>query len=542
MLGLLVAALLAQTPPPVAIQDPNGTTKAKVVTTSGGALQVSCVGGTCSGSGGSAQWTIVDGGVVQLWDGVDKAQVTATAGGALQVECVGGTCGSAAPFADSSAFTFGTTSVANSSAVVDDVATNTVAENSAGAPRMSTQRGLHVNLRNVAGTEVGTAAAPLRVDPTGTTPQPVSGTVTTSPPANASTNVAQFGGNAVATGTGVGGVGIPRVTLSSDSSLAANQSTNLAQVAGVATATGNGTAAGALRVSLASDSTGQTKVTDGTDTLLVSAAGAALVDGSAVTQPVSISAGNFPDNEPFNVAQINGVTPLMGVGASGTGALRTASLLHDGTTVVGVIAATTALKADVASIAGTATSTAAAGVQKVGIVGNANAAIDAANNAAAPANVFVAGIQLRDGTTATAGTVGQVGSPVGALDHVLYVRNGGPVGWSCFVPVSTTALTECRSVRGAGIRAYVTSVSCSNGAATVQGVDVVFGTGSACGTGTTALTHKYQMGTNATTTSPMLVNDSFGALGLVPTAATAICVRPTNATAFGCTLTGYDAP
>lgn len=46
---------------------------------------------------------------------------------------------------------------------------------------------------------------------------PVSGTVTTTPPANASTNVAQFGGANVSTGTGVGGAGIPRVTVSSDS-------------------------------------------------------------------------------------------------------------------------------------------------------------------------------------------------------------------------------------------------------------------------------------------------------------------------------------
>lgn len=49
-----------------------------------------------------------------------------------------------------------------------------------------------------------------------------------------------------------------------------------------------------------------------------------LVDGSGVTQPISgtITIGTFPDNEPFNVAQINGVTPLMGAGNGGTGSLR----------------------------------------------------------------------------------------------------------------------------------------------------------------------------------------------------------------------------
>lgn len=48
---------------------------------------------------------------------------------------------------------------------------------------------------------------------------PISGTVTTTPPANASTNVTQFGSNNVVTGTGVGGAGIPRVTVSSDSTV-----------------------------------------------------------------------------------------------------------------------------------------------------------------------------------------------------------------------------------------------------------------------------------------------------------------------------------
>jgi len=67
--------------------------------------------------------------------------------------------------------------------------------------------------------------------------QPVSGTVTTSPPANASTNVAQFGGSAVATGTGVGGAGIPRVTVSSDSSLSATVSGTVTANAGTGTMT-----------------------------------------------------------------------------------------------------------------------------------------------------------------------------------------------------------------------------------------------------------------------------------------------------------------
>lgn len=75
------------------------------------------------------------------------------------------------------------------------------------------------------GTNVlGTASHPIRNDPTGTTTQPVSGTVTTTPPANASTNITQFGGISLSTGTGASGTGIPRVTVSNDSTHPVTQS------------------------------------------------------------------------------------------------------------------------------------------------------------------------------------------------------------------------------------------------------------------------------------------------------------------------------
>jgi hypothetical protein len=79
------------------------------------------------------------------------------------------------------------------------------------------------------------------------TTQTISGTVTanagsgqfnvTCTAANCPVNVSQFGGTNVVTGTGASGSGIPRVTLSNDSSLAANQSVNVAQVAGSTTST-----------------------------------------------------------------------------------------------------------------------------------------------------------------------------------------------------------------------------------------------------------------------------------------------------------------
>lgn len=112
--------------------------------------------------------------------------------------------------------------------------------------------------------------------------------------------------------------------------------------------------------------------------------------------------------------------------------------------------------------------------------------------------------------------------------------------FSCLVQ-AVTVMTQCQAAPAAGLRAYVTDISLSNQAATVQTLDITFGTGTNCATGTTALTHKYQMGTAATTTSPQSIVVDLQS-PLVPTAANAICVRPSAATAFGATLTGYTAP
>lgn len=112
--------------------------------------------------------------------------------------------------------------------------------------------------------------------------------------------------------------------------------------------------------------------------------------------------------------------------------------------------------------------------------------------------------------------------------------------FSCFVQ-AVTVTTQCQAAPAAGLRAYVGAITASNQVATAQTLDIVFGTGANCATGTTALTHKFQLGTNATTTSPLVVVSTF-LPPLVPAPATAICVRPSAATTFGATLTGYIAP
>lgn len=233
-----------------------------------------------------------------------------------------------------------------------------------------------------------------------------------------------------------------------------------------------------------------------------------------------------------------GAATVSMVVSQGEAAVALSQPIPAGTNIIGALSANQS--ENINQVGGAAVVTAASGQLKVGITGNAAGALDAANNASAPANVLVGGAQLQSGAAATNGTAGQVGSVLAGLDHVLYSRMGGPVVFSCFKE-AITATTECQAASGAGLKNYVTSVSCSNEAATVQTVDVIFGTGINCGTGTTALTHKFQMGTVATTTSPLWISQTF-LTPLNPTAANAICVRPANATAFGCTITGFIAP
>lgn len=82
--------------------------------------------------------------------------------------------------------------------------------------------------------------------------------------------------------------------------LEANQSSNVAQINGVTPLMGNGASGtGAQRVTLANDSTGILSLTTGT-----------------------ASIGHLEANQSSNIAQINGVTPLMGAGNTGTGSPR----------------------------------------------------------------------------------------------------------------------------------------------------------------------------------------------------------------------------
>lgn len=73
---------------------------------------------------------------------------------------------------DSATFTAASSDVVPIAGVYDDSVASPTAGQLAGV-RITQFRGLHVSLRAAAGTEIGSSGAPLRIDPTGTTAQPV---------------------------------------------------------------------------------------------------------------------------------------------------------------------------------------------------------------------------------------------------------------------------------------------------------------------------------------------------------------------------------
>jgi hypothetical protein len=116
----------------------------------------------------------------------------------------GGGGGAGTSLTDRGTFTTGTTPLTPVGGLFDDTPPADLTTGMAGAVRLTPKRAQHTNLRNQAGAEVGTSSAPLRTDPTGTTAQPVSGTVT----ANAGTGTFTVGGTVTANaGTGTFTVG-----------------------------------------------------------------------------------------------------------------------------------------------------------------------------------------------------------------------------------------------------------------------------------------------------------------------------------------------
>lgn len=169
-----------------------------------------------------------------------------------------------------------------------------------------------------------------------------------------------------------------------------------------------------------------------------------------------VDIGKLTANQSVNVSQINGVTPLMGAGNTGTGSPRV-TIATDQVSIP--VAAT--LTAETTKVIGTAR-----------ILGNLGAAVDAATGAAPPANAILAG-------GVTSGATGGFITGIPVCDTYVNVN----------IATATTTLIVT-GVSGRHVR--ICEIDLLTAAA--NNVGIISGTGATCGTGSAAI-----VGTTAAT-------------------------------------------
>lgn len=278
------------------------------------------------------------------------------------------------------------------------------------------------------------------------------------------------------------------------------------------------------------DGTQKTRITDGTNDAAVKAASTAAV-ASDKALVVAVSPNNTANT---NVSQINGVTPLMGNGTTGTGSQRV-TIASDNTPF---------------SVNNTQQGTASQNIAQVG----GNAAVDGGpsgtlgvggpdlNNAAITGNPVLQGVEALS-SQPTAATTGNVRQLVGSLDGALYTRQGGPVTWTCGVNAVAASLTQCQAAPGANLKLYITGLYVQTTTTTSGTYALQTGTGSNCGTGTAALFPVSGTGNrfNAPITSNAMASITFP-VPLVAPANTAICLIGVATNTISAQLIGFTAP
>lgn len=227
---------------------------------------------------------------------------------------------------DNSAFTAGTSTGTPTMGFYHSTI-DAVTDGRAAAVAITANRAQHSNLRNASGTEVGTASTPLQVSIANTganatavkvdgsavtqpvsgtfwqATQPVSGTVT----ANAGTNL-----NTSALALESGG-NLDDIDAALDASVIVQEATT--------SGTKGITAYGAVTTSKPTYTTAKSDALslDTNGLLRVSLADTPANTNKFLVTPDSVA---LPANQSVNVSQINGVTPLMGNGTTGTGSQR----------------------------------------------------------------------------------------------------------------------------------------------------------------------------------------------------------------------------
>lgn len=451
-----------------------------VIASTGNALNVAITSG--GGSGGTAS-NFGDsfpaaGTAAGMSQGGNMVALTGTSGN-LNVQCAN-CSGSGASAVDEAAFTAGTSVLAPGGGFYQTTATNNaLTDGEQGMWQMTAQRAGFVNLRNSSGTEIGTAVTPVRVDPTGTTTQPISGTVTTN--VGSGTRAVSIASGQVASGAFSSGA-------LSSGSIAAGAQVDLLTMRGTknaGTAADNSLLAGGVynstpltltntqQASLQSDVNGYLKVNVATPIIgLAQGSTTSGQTGSMVMGAVTTSAPSYT----------NAQTSPLSLTANG-GGLRT-----DITT----IATNNVLTGNGAT--GT-------GSQRVTIANDSAARAvggEGAVNSAAPSGAVMSG--ARSGANMVELTQASASVPIN---------------------VSTATTTQLVALSGSTL-IRVTSFDVIAGG--TGNITFVYGTGTNCGTGTTPLTGAYPL----TAQAGIAKGSGLGPVLVVP-AGNALCVTTSAA-------------
>lgn len=505
-----------------------------VIASTGNALNVAITSG--GGSGGTAS-NFGDpfpaaGTAAGMSQGGNMVALTGTSGN-LNVQCAN-CSGSGASAVDEAAFTAGTSVLAPGGGFYQTTATNNaLTDGEQGMWQMTAQRAGFVNLRNSSGTEIGTAVNPVRVDPTGTTTQPISGTVTTNVGSGtravsiASAQVASgaFSSGALASGSIAAGAQVDLLTMRGTKNAGAAAANSL--LAGTVYNSTPLTLANTQQASLQSDANGYLKVNVATPVVGLSQGSTTSGQtGSMVMGAVTTSAPSYTtaQTSPLSLDTGGGLRVSPAV-ASAWGVLaqnsatsgQTANLVMGAVTnaaptytpaqssALSLTANGGGLRTDITTINAnnvlTGNGATGTGSQRVTIASDSSARAvggEGAVNSAAPSGAVMSG--ARSGANMVELTQASASVPIN---------------------VSTATTTQLVALSG-GTSIRVTSFDVIAGG--TGNITFVYGTGTNCGTGTTSLTGAYPL----TAQAGIAKGSGLGPVLVVP-AGNALCVTTSAA-------------
>lgn len=394
-------------------------------------------------SDGSQKTQIVDG----------SGNVIASTSNNLNVQCAN-CSGSGASAVDAATFTASTSVFAPGGGFFQTTATsNALTNGQQGMWQLTANRAGFVNLRNAAGTEIGTSTTPVQV------------------------TLANTGANATAVKVDNSAVTQP---VSGTVSITANSAVNVAQVAGTTTDTNSGSkSAGTQRIVIATD---QPQLTN-----------ALKVDGSAVTQPVS---GTVTANMGTVTADPFGAN-ADAASATGSISAKLRFIASTGIPITGTVTVGSHAVTNAGTFATQSAITAASGAIASGAVASGAFASGSIASGAIASGAVASGAFGSDSASFGVGSTGSA-PPAKAvfLSGITSGATGGLLGGittcdsQAFLDMTTGTTTELVALT-ASRKIYVCSwLVMANGATTMT---FKRGTGTNCGTGTTTISNAWEL-------------------------------------------------